>query len=113
MRHEDYMHRCLDLARLGGIAVAPNPMVGCVLVKNGKIIGEGYHQKFGAAHAEVNAIAAVQDASLLEGATAYVSLATARTLFQVPQGVTRVEIKLADLYASDAVALRISTTTRS
>ncbi|MEN9291932.1 MAG: riboflavin biosynthesis protein RibD [Bacteroidota bacterium] len=74
MRHEDFMHRCLDLARLGGIAVAPNPMVGCVLVKNGLIIGEGYHQKFGEAHAEVNAIASVQDAAAIEGATAYVSL---------------------------------------
>ena len=74
MRHEDFMHRCLDLARLGGIAVAPNPMVGCVLVKNGLVIGEGYHQKFGEAHAEVNAIASVQDTAAIEGATAYVSL---------------------------------------
>jgi diaminohydroxyphosphoribosylaminopyrimidine deaminase/5-amino-6-(5-phosphoribosylamino)uracil reductase len=74
MPHEKYMQRCLDLAKLGGVAVAPNPMVGCVIVKNGLIIGEGYHQKFGSAHAEVNAIAAVQDPTSLEGATVYVSL---------------------------------------
>ena len=74
MQHQDFMQRCLDLASLGSIAVAPNPMVGCVLVKNGKIIGEGYHQKFGEAHAEVNAVASVANPSDIEGATAYVSL---------------------------------------
>ena len=59
MKHEDYMQRCLDLAQLGSSWVAPNPMVGCVIVKNGKIIGEGYHQRFGEAHAEVNAIESI------------------------------------------------------
>lgn len=74
MKPEDYMQRCLDLAFLGQGAVAPNPMVGCVIVKNNTIIGEGYHQKFGGPHAEVLAIAAVKDQDLLEGATVYVSL---------------------------------------
>lgn len=64
----------MDLARLGSGQVSPNPLVGCVLVANGKIIGEGYHRKFGEAHAEVNAIASVADQALLKGAAAYVNL---------------------------------------
>ena len=74
MKPQDYMQRCLDLARLGQGSVSPNPMVGCVIVKDDKIIGEGYHQKFGGPHAEVMAIAAVKEQHLLEGATVYVSL---------------------------------------
>ncbi|MEJ0106001.1 MAG: bifunctional diaminohydroxyphosphoribosylaminopyrimidine deaminase/5-amino-6-(5-phosphoribosylamino)uracil reductase RibD [Bacteroidota bacterium] len=54
--HELYMRRCLQLAALANGYVAPNPMVGAVLVHNNRIIGEGYHQKYGGAHAEVNAI---------------------------------------------------------
>ena len=54
--HETYMHRCIELAKLGAGNVAPNPMVGAVLVYDGKIIGEGYHQQYGGPHAEVNAI---------------------------------------------------------
>jgi diaminohydroxyphosphoribosylaminopyrimidine deaminase/5-amino-6-(5-phosphoribosylamino)uracil reductase len=69
-----YMQRCLELATLGMGKVAPNPMVGCVIVYEDQIIGEGYHQKYGAAHAEVNAINAVKDKSLLEKSTLYVSL---------------------------------------
>ncbi len=68
------MQRCLTLAAKGLGSVAPNPMVGCVIVHNGVIIGEGYHQKYGEAHAEVNAIASVSDKSLLADSTAYVSL---------------------------------------
>ncbi len=68
------MKRCLQLAVKGLGTVAPNPMVGCVIVENGKIIGEGYHQQFGQAHAEVNAINAVADKSLLKRATLYVNL---------------------------------------
>lgn len=74
MKPQDYMQRCLDLALLGQGSVSPNPMVGCVIVKDDKIIGEGYHQKFGGPHAEVMAIAAVKEQHLLEGATVYVSL---------------------------------------
>lgn len=68
------MQRCLQLAAIGEQWVAPNPMVGAVVVKQDTIIGEGYHQQFGGAHAEVNAIHAVKDKALLEGATIYVSL---------------------------------------
>ena len=68
------MQRCLDLAQLGSGYVAPNPMVGAVIVLNEEIIGEGFHQKYGEAHAEVNAINSVDDKSLLSEATIYVSL---------------------------------------
>lgn len=68
------MQRALALAKLGRGHVSPNPMVGCVIVHKNKIIGEGYHQKFGEAHAEVNAINSVKDQSLLSESTAYVSL---------------------------------------
>ncbi|MFW6290112.1 MAG: bifunctional diaminohydroxyphosphoribosylaminopyrimidine deaminase/5-amino-6-(5-phosphoribosylamino)uracil reductase RibD [Mariniphaga sp.] len=68
------MERCIELARLGLGHVAPNPMVGSVIVWRGKIIGEGYHQQYGGPHAEVNAIHAVSDASLLRESTLYVSL---------------------------------------
>lgn len=69
-----YMTRALTLAQLGRGNVAPNPMVGSVIVCDGKIIGEGYHQKCGEAHAEVNAIKSVKDKSLLKKSTIYVNL---------------------------------------
>ena len=69
-----FMQRCLDLALLGMGDVAPNPMVGCVIVYNGIIIGEGYHQKYGGPHAEVNAIRSVKNTDLLPHSTLYVSL---------------------------------------
>ena len=50
------MQRAIDIAKLGAGNVAPNPMVGCVIVHNDTIIGEGWHQKFGEAHAEINAL---------------------------------------------------------
>ena len=53
---ERYMRECLALARKGAGRVSPNPMVGCVIVKAGTVIGRGYHRNFGGAHAEVNAI---------------------------------------------------------
>ncbi|MEJ8819123.1 bifunctional diaminohydroxyphosphoribosylaminopyrimidine deaminase/5-amino-6-(5-phosphoribosylamino)uracil reductase RibD [Lacibacter sp. H407] len=56
---EQYMQRCIELARKGAGSVAPNPMVGAVLVCNDEIIGEGWHQQYGQAHAEVNCVAAV------------------------------------------------------
>ena len=74
MTDEIYIQRCIDLAQKGIRAVAPNPMVGCVIVVNDKIIGEGYHQRYGEAHAEVNAINNVANKSLLNKATLYVSL---------------------------------------
>ncbi|MCC6691221.1 MAG: bifunctional diaminohydroxyphosphoribosylaminopyrimidine deaminase/5-amino-6-(5-phosphoribosylamino)uracil reductase RibD [Bacteroidia bacterium] len=69
-----YMKRCIELAAKGLGDTAPNPMVGCVIVNNDKIIGEGYHQQYGKAHAEVNAINSVQNKSLLLHSTLYVSL---------------------------------------
>jgi diaminohydroxyphosphoribosylaminopyrimidine deaminase/5-amino-6-(5-phosphoribosylamino)uracil reductase len=76
MTHEHYMRRCLQLALLGQGNVAPNPMVGAVLVHAGLIIGEGYHQQYGQAHAEVNCINAVlpQHRHLIVHSTLYVSL---------------------------------------
>ena len=69
-----FMRRCLQLASLGRGHVSPNPMVGAVVVCDGKIIGEGYHREYGQPHAEVNAIAAVDDETLLPKSTLYVSL---------------------------------------
>lgn len=72
--HEKHMQRCLELAKKGLGFVSPNPMVGCVIVYEDKIIGEGYHRKYGQAHAEVNAINSVENKSLLSKSTIYVSL---------------------------------------
>ncbi len=73
---EDYMRRCFALARLGASQVSPNPMVGAMLVHNDRILGEGWHQRYGEAHAEVNAVANVAPAerSLIRQATLYCSL---------------------------------------
>jgi diaminohydroxyphosphoribosylaminopyrimidine deaminase/5-amino-6-(5-phosphoribosylamino)uracil reductase len=68
------MQRCIDLAYLGLGYVAPNPMVGCMIVKDGVILGEGYHRAFGAPHAEIEAIKNVGDNAAIKGATVYVSL---------------------------------------
>lgn len=71
--HERYMRLCLELAEQGRCSVAPNPMVGAVLVREGKIIAQGYHPYFGGAHAEVEAISNVVKDSLAQ-ATLYVNL---------------------------------------
>ena len=68
------MQVCIDLALKGFPLAFPNPMVGCVIVHNDSIIGQGYHKKFGSHHAEVNAIASVENKELLEQSTLYVSL---------------------------------------
>jgi diaminohydroxyphosphoribosylaminopyrimidine deaminase/5-amino-6-(5-phosphoribosylamino)uracil reductase len=75
-RHEQYMHRCLHLAKLAAGYTSPNPMVGAVLVYNDRIIGEGYHKIYGGPHAEVNCINSVRedDKRLIGDATMYVSL---------------------------------------
>lgn len=70
-----WMQRALSLAAKGLGFVSPNPMVGCVIVsQEGDIIGEGYHERFGKAHAEVNAVRSVKDDKLLKKATVYVTL---------------------------------------
>ena len=72
---EAAMRLAIELAKKGEGAVEPNPMVGCVLVQNGNVIGRGWHEQFGGPHAEVNAIAAAaQDNQSTPGATAYVTL---------------------------------------
>lgn len=71
---KNFMERALQLAELGGVEVAPNPMVGAVIVINDRVIGEGSHQRFGEAHAEVNAINSVENKEILKNATIYVSL---------------------------------------
>ena len=68
------MHRCIELAQNGAGTVSPNPLVGCVIVHNNTIIGEGWHMKYGEAHAEVNAINSVKQKHLLPTATLYVNL---------------------------------------
>lgn len=74
MTDEFYIQRCIDLALKGIGTVAPNPMVGVVIVHNDVIIGEGFHEEYGQAHAEVNAINAVKDQSKLKDSTIFVSL---------------------------------------
>ena len=71
---ELYMMRCLQLAAMAEGQTSPNPMVGAVIVHGGRIIGEGYLHRAGEPHAEPNAIASVEDESLLKEATMYVSL---------------------------------------
>jgi diaminohydroxyphosphoribosylaminopyrimidine deaminase/5-amino-6-(5-phosphoribosylamino)uracil reductase len=74
-KHEAYMSRSLALAALGTPTASPNPLVGCVIVnQNDTIIGEGFHHTAGMPHAEVNAINAVKDKSVLSNATLYVNL---------------------------------------
>ncbi len=73
-QEEKYMQRCLQLAHMAEGNTYPNPMVGSVIVCNGKIIGEGYHRKAGEPHAEVNAVNSVKDKSLLKQSTLYVNL---------------------------------------
>ncbi len=75
MTHDELlMQRTFELAKLGIGSVSPNPLVGCVIVKGGNIIGEGWHRKYGQAHAEVHAVANVKDKNLLAGSTVYVNL---------------------------------------
>ena len=68
------MQRVFELAALGKGLVSPNPMVGCVIVKDDKIIGEGWHEKYGDLHAEPNAINSVSNKEELDGAVLYVNL---------------------------------------
>ncbi|MEO6610611.1 MAG: bifunctional diaminohydroxyphosphoribosylaminopyrimidine deaminase/5-amino-6-(5-phosphoribosylamino)uracil reductase RibD [Chitinophagaceae bacterium] len=74
--HQEYINRCLELAQLGSGYVAPNPMVGAVLVYEDRIIGEGWHHRYGQAHAEVNCLAAVkeEDKAFIARSVLYVSL---------------------------------------
>lgn len=107
---EQYMQRCLQLAALGAGHVAPNPLVGAVLVHDGRIIGEGYHQQYGQPHAEVNCLASVQpqDQQLIAESTMYVSLEPCAHFGKTPpcadrlitEKVKRVVIACRDSYAA-------------
>lgn len=74
LNDEIFIQRTFQLASLGLGNVSPNPLVGCVIVKNGKIISEGWHEKFGEPHAEANAINKLKDKSVLDGAELFVNL---------------------------------------
>ena len=104
---EKYMRRCLQLAHNGFYGAAPNPMVGAVLVREGKIIGEGYHVCCGGPHAEVNAIRSVRDENLLRDCTLYVSLEPCAHYGKTPpcadliveKGIPRVVVGCLDPFA--------------
>ena len=69
---EKYMYRAIELAKKGAGWVSPNPLVGAVIVKDGRVIGEGYHRRYGGLHAERDALANCMESP--EGATVYVTL---------------------------------------
>jgi len=104
---EKYMSRCLELAQHGMGTVAPNPMVGAVIVCDGKIIGEGFHRQFGKPHAEVNAINSVKDKEQLKQSTIYVSLEPCSHFGKTPPccdliircGIPRVVVGIIDPFA--------------
>lgn len=106
---EKYMQRCIQLAANGIQGARPNPMVGAVIVANGRIIGEGYHVRCGEGHAEVNAFASVspEDEALLKDATIYVSLEPCSHYGKTPpcadliikKGVRRVVVGIIDPFA--------------
>jgi diaminohydroxyphosphoribosylaminopyrimidine deaminase/5-amino-6-(5-phosphoribosylamino)uracil reductase len=73
-QHERFMRRALELAEWGAGKVSPNPLVGCVVVANGRVIGEGFHKQYGGPHAEPNALSQVENPALLPNATVYVTL---------------------------------------
>ena len=103
------MQRCLQLAANGIQGARPNPMVGAVIVANGRIIGEGYHVRYGEGHAEVNAFASIrhEDEVLLPEATIYVSLEPCAHYGKTPpcaeliirKGVRRVVVGCIDPFA--------------
>ena len=108
--HEKYINRCIQLARNGLGRTYPNPMVGSVIVHDETIIGEGWHQKAGLAHAEVNAVNSVIDQSRLKDSTIYVSLEPCSHFGKTPpcsdliiaRGIKRVVIGTMDPFAEVA-----------
>lgn len=102
-----FMRRCLQLARCGEAGAPPNPMVGAVIVCDGRIIGEGYHRRCGGPHAEVNAINSVKERDLLSRSTIYVSLEPCAHYGKTPPcadliietGIRRVVIGCTDPFA--------------
>ena len=103
-KDQHFMGMALQLAQQGRGAVEPNPMVGCVLVRDGQVIGEGYHRKFGGPHAEVEALRSLESPELASGGTAYVSLEPCCHHGKTPPcaqalidaGISRVVVAMAD-----------------
>jgi diaminohydroxyphosphoribosylaminopyrimidine deaminase / 5-amino-6-(5-phosphoribosylamino)uracil reductase len=101
---ELFMQRCIELALHGEGLTAPNPLVGCVIVSGGRIVGEGYHRRYGGPHAEVEAISAMHDSGLLSKATLYVNLEPCSHYGKTPpcadlivsSGIRRVVVGTAD-----------------
>ncbi|MDR6300336.1 bifunctional diaminohydroxyphosphoribosylaminopyrimidine deaminase/5-amino-6-(5-phosphoribosylamino)uracil reductase RibD [Mesonia maritima] len=108
--HEKYINRCIQLAKNAEGKTYPNPLVGSVLVYKNEIIGEGWHQKAGKPHAEVNAIHSVEDKKLLKKATIYVSLEPCSHFGKTPpcsdliieKGIKKVVIGTMDPFAKVA-----------
>ena len=108
--HEKYIKRCIKLAKNGLGATYPNPLVGSVIVHRDSIIGEGWHQKAGGPHAEVNAVNSVKDESLLKKSTIYVSLEPCSHFGKTPpcsdliiaKGIKKVVIGTVDPFAEVA-----------
>lgn len=106
----EYMLRCLELAANAGGYAAPNPLVGCVVVHEGRIIGEGWHRRAGEPHAEVNALASVARPELLAESTLYVNLEPCSHWGRTPPcadriieaGIPRVVVGTVDPYAAVA-----------
>ena len=99
--HEKFMSRCIELAKKGLGNTYPNPLVGSVIVNDGKIIGEGWHHKAGEPHAEINAINSVNDSGLLKSSTIYVSLEPCSHFGRTPPCASRISsVSLASLTRS-------------
>lgn len=102
------MRRCIELARNGTGHTSPNPMVGCVIVRDGAIVGEGYHHRAGEPHAEVNAVASVENAEILQDSTLYVNLEPCSHWGKTPpcadlivsRGIPRVVVGMRDPFAA-------------
>lgn len=111
-RDEQYMKRCIELAQLGLGSVSPNPLVGCVIVQNDTIVGEGWHQQFGGPHAEVNALQSMANTNMAKGSTVYVNLEPCNHFGKTPPcshalvnaGVSRVVVGMQDPYKEVAGA---------
>ena len=88
MTDESYIQLALEIAKKGIGEVSPNPLVGCILVKDDRIIGAGYHEKFGANHAEINAIENAKE--LVEGSTLFINLEPCSHFGKTPPCVDKI-----------------------